>query len=138
MNTLKVKFNGTPVRYKQPMDLRLVGREPVIDYPQPANKYYTTIMFDPDAPSYEDPVNKNWLHWLRINNKLSIVPFQPSDPPKGSGPHRYCICLLEQQKPIEVPEFEQYQRRAKFNVEQFVNRYRLKPVGYTMYVAERH
>lgn len=140
MSILDVYFNGKHIKDKEvvPLEQVQINKEPHVKFQPPANKYYTTIMFDPDAPSRESHINRNHLHWLKVNNTSAIVPFEPSNPPAGSGPHRYCICLLEQQGPITVPEFENTKpKRAKFNVDQFVKKYKLKPVSTIMYVTER-
>jgi large subunit ribosomal protein L35 len=94
-------------------------------------------MFDPDAPSKENPIYKSWLHWIKTNihNKSSdiVAPFMPPSPPAGSGLHRYCICLLEQQKQLEIAPINE---RKKFDFMSFVNRNKLKPISYVMYATE--
>lgn len=132
-NNLDVRFNNHKITHKEFVELKDVQKEPLVNFKPPANKFYTTIMFDPDAPSKKEPVYKNWLHWLKVNNNDTLMNFKPSSPPPGSGPHRYCICVLEQQQQIDVPSIS---TREKFDVTGFINRYKLKPISYVMYVAE--
>ena len=134
LDNLDVRFNGYKIVNKQIVDLKDIKNQPFINFKAPANKFYTTIMFDPDAPSRKQDMKNNWLHWLKINNNDIVMPFKPSDPPIGSGPHRYCICLLEQQTQLDIPSPSQ---RAEFDIRGFINRYKLKPISYVMYIAER-
>ena len=45
--------------------------KPQVDYAAALspNDYFTIIMYDPDAPSPDDPTCRNWLHWIYINAK---------------------------------------------------------------------
>jgi phosphatidylethanolamine-binding protein (PEBP) family uncharacterized protein len=130
---LDVRFNGKRIIHKQLVDLKDVQKEPYVNLKPPANKYYTTIMFDPDVPSKENPFNKNYLHWLKVNNNDTIVNFKASEPPPGTGSHRYCICVLEQQSELNIPPISQ---RTKFDVKGFINGHKLNPISYVMYSAK--
>ena len=60
--------------------------EPTITF-KPANvdKFFTLAMVDPDAPSKENPENREWLHWLVVNIPgTEIKRWRKADgPPKG-------------------------------------------------------
>ena len=60
--------------------------EPTITF-KPANvdKLFTLAMVDPDAPSKENPENREWLHWLVVNIPgTEIKRWRKADgPPKG-------------------------------------------------------
>lgn len=135
MKLLTVKFNGLAINYNQIIDLKLVQVEPEIIYDYKPDKYYTILMVDPDAPSRDNPTKKYYLHWIRINNNNNIVPFVPSTPPPGSGFHRYCILLFEQETPLDQYKLlKQLKKdgqleRANFNPKNFEKYYNLKMVA---------
>ena len=60
--------------------------KPTITF-KPANidKFFTLAMVDPDAPSKENPENREWLHWLVVNIPgTEIKRWRKADgPPKG-------------------------------------------------------
>lgn len=96
-------------------------------------------MFDLDAPSRLNPVNRSWLHWLITNiyeDKLGtgeiIMNYQPPSPPYKSGNHRYIFILLEQTNRII---FTKISNRAKFDLEHFINSYNLKPINLDYFVS---
>jgi phosphatidylethanolamine-binding protein (PEBP) family uncharacterized protein len=76
--------------------------EPVINLDYNPKKFYTLLMFDPDA------VGGNKIHWLIvniINNDIStgntIINYKGPNPPKDSGTHHYVFSLFRQHKFIE-------------------------------------
>ena len=110
MRELSVYFGNKKIKNEEEVDLYQVQLKPKIKFNIPANKYYTLIMVDPDAPSILNPINKYWLHWMVISNNETIVNFQPPNPPPNTGKHRYYIYLLEQQSKIEtIPKYDRKQ-----------------------------
>lgn len=78
-------------------------KRPVIIINQNPIKYYTLLMFDPNA------VGGNKIHWLIINiihNNISngneIINYKGPMPPKKSGKHYYTFCLFEQLDVIHI------------------------------------
>lgn len=134
MKFLPVYFKNKQIENDSYVDIQEVQYKPQIKFNVPANKFYTVLMVDPDAPSKDNPENKHWLHWMIINNNNTIVDFQPSSPPIGSGEHRYFIYLLEQQKEIKVPTAYP---RQKFPIDSFIKKYNLKPIASAMYKTEK-
>jgi len=134
MRFLNVYFGDKKIENKEYIDLQSVQHKPNVNFNIPAGKFYTILMVDPDAPSHKDPANKHWLHWMIVNNNDTIVDFQPSSPPQGTGEHRYYILLLEQQNEIKVPTYP----RQKFAVKQFIKNYKLKPIAGVMYKTEKN
>lgn len=133
MRELTVYFKDIKINNKMSIDLDKVQEQPKIQF-TPANKFYTILMVDPDAPSAEDPVNKYWLHWLVMNNNEVVVRFNPPKPPKNTGKHRYCIYLLEQQTKIkDLPTYD----RPKFPLIDFCTKYKLKLVACVMFKTEK-
>jgi len=136
MKELDVVIKGKRIHNKDHMDLAEVQAIPKIGWTLPANKYYTIVMVDPDAPSHKDPSNKHWLHWMVVNNNQTRAMFNAPNPPAGTGEHRYFIYLFEQQKEINVPDFNA--KRPKFPLETFMKTYGLKPIASTMFTTERN
>ena len=146
MRELKVTFNGKRIHNHEKLPLHDVQKQPVITFNKPANKYYTYMMVDPDAPYKDNPTYKHWLHWLVVNvsnNKTTqkeIAEFKPSAPPPPENPgetneHRYYFYLFEQ--PFGVIEnVETQKKRMNFNVENFIRENKLKPISCVMYTTE--
>ena len=143
MRELKVMFNNKQIHNKEKLYLKDVRSKPKVIFNKAANKYYTYMLVDPDAPYANDPVNKHWLHWMVTNvsndktTEKEVNKFQPSAPPAPKNPdetneHRYYFYLFEQTGPLEVDK----QRTAKFNLDHFISSNKLKPVSCVMYRAE--
>ena len=71
--------------------------KPEIKFNLNSAKYYTLIMYDPDA------VIGTFVHWLvtninknNINNGKPIFPYKGPAPPPNTGKHRYIFELYEQ------------------------------------------
>jgi phosphatidylethanolamine-binding protein (PEBP) family uncharacterized protein len=71
--------------------------KPEIKFNLNSAKYYTLIMYDPDA------VVGTFVHWLvtnisknNINNGKPIFPYKGPAPPPNTGKHRYIFELYEQ------------------------------------------
>uniref|UniRef100_A0A3B1J8N3 Phosphatidylethanolamine binding protein 1 n=1 Tax=Astyanax mexicanus TaxID=7994 RepID=A0A3B1J8N3_ASTMX len=71
-----------------------------------SSKLYTLILTDPDAPSRNDPVMREWHHFLVVNvrgNDVStgcvLSEYVGSGPPKGSGRFSslfyFCLMLID-------------------------------------------
>lgn len=60
---------------------------------------YCMIMTDPDAPSREKPLFRNFCHWVQadcLGSPSEILAYVGPGPPCNSGLHRYVFCLYEQ------------------------------------------
>jgi Phospholipid-binding protein len=94
------------------------------------NSLYTIVMTDPDAP-ISKMMNKQWLHWLVINTRHTIVPYSPPNPPKGSGNHRYFVSLFKQKKLIPSTNYT----REDFDIIKFVNDNSLELQAFTKFIV---
>lgn len=121
-NNINVSYQGRALNYGESVTKEEAQAVPVVNYNKEPGKLYTLIMVDPDAPSAKNPIYRYWLHWLIVNQSINsngnvVNRYMGPTPPKGSGTHRYYICVLEQNGPIsglqELP-------REKFNISQFV------------------
>uniref|UniRef100_A0A5S6QJN2 Phosphatidylethanolamine-binding protein n=1 Tax=Trichuris muris TaxID=70415 RepID=A0A5S6QJN2_TRIMR len=68
------------------------------------NELYTLLLTDPDAPSRENPINREFLHWLVINipekgisSGDTIAQYVGAGPPAGTGLHRYVLTMYKQE-----------------------------------------
>jgi phosphatidylethanolamine-binding protein (PEBP) family uncharacterized protein len=93
-----------------------------------ADKLYTLLCTDPDAPAPNAP----WLHWLVINCKgddpstgTTVMSWAPPTPPPGSGIHRYQFKLFLQ--PTTAPiESRSPKGRAAFSSDAFIQSNKLQ------------
>ncbi|XP_028565466.1 phosphatidylethanolamine-binding protein 1-like [Podarcis muralis] len=113
-----------------------------------AEKLYTLVLTDPDAPSRKNPKFREWHHFLVVNMKGNDISsgtvlsdYVGSGPPKGTGLHRYVWLVYEQAQELECNEpilsNRSGDKRGNFKVESFRNKYKLgAPVAGTCYQAE--
>ena len=76
-----------------------------------SGKLYTLVLTDLDAPSRQDPKNREWHHFLAVNMKGNDISsgtvlsdYVGSGPPKGTGLHCYIWLVYEQEKPLKFDE----------------------------------
>jgi hypothetical protein len=95
--------NGKTVEFGQELTPTDVQDEPQVSWEADPAKYYTLVMFDPDAPTREDPKLADVKHWLVVNilgcdvkSGEVIAEYVGSLTPKGNGLHRYIFLVFEQ------------------------------------------
>lgn len=131
-NNITVKYNNKSIKCNEKLEKSVTQIRPTVTYKSSSKSLYTLLMFDPDAPSPKNPINRDWLHWLVINNSETINEYYPPTPPSGSGPHRYFICVLEQPSVLQnITEFP----RPKFNTTKFISDHNLKLVSMTKFIV---
>jgi len=108
--------------------------EPHCSWGGDSNHLYTLIMMDPDAPSRSDPQMREFRHWVVVNipgDNVSkgevLTPYMGPAPPKGTGLHRYILCVYRQADKVLVPEkikveLANEKTRAKWNMHDFVTK----------------
>ncbi|XP_051888098.1 phosphatidylethanolamine-binding protein 1 [Pristis pectinata] len=113
-----------------------------------ADKLYTLVLTDPDAPSRKAPKFREWHHFVVVNMKGNDIKsgeilsdYVGSGPPQGTGLHRYVWLVYEQSKPLQCNEPRLTNRsgdkRGKFKTTDFCKKYNLgSPVAGTCYQAE--
>lgn len=99
--------------------------------------FYTLIMSDPDAPSRDDPRDKEFLHWVVGNiqgNDLdraeTLVEYVGAVPPKGSGLHRFVFLLYEHESRLNFTSESRLSNRCRnprryFSSRNFAQKYGL-------------
>jgi hypothetical protein len=95
--------NGKTVEFGQELTPTDVQDEPQVSWEADPAKYYTLVMFDPDAPTRQDPKLADVKHWLVVNilgcdvkSGDVIAEYVGSLTPKGNGLHRYIFLVFEQ------------------------------------------
>lgn len=109
-----------------------VRERPRLNYNVHANRLYTVSLVDPDAPSRDEPIFGQWVHWLVVNvpgrdiaRGDTLVEYIGAAPPAGSGRHRYVLAVYEQSHKIPLDNLTRITRtqgsgRSKWNVDRFV------------------
>ena len=115
---LKIKYSGDKFVYKGTLlTPSIVASPPEINCKEymHADKHYTLVLTDPDAPSRHEPLYREFVHWVVVNIPGShstnitshgtvILNYLPAAPPYHSGPHRYIFLLFEQLRPLSEVE----------------------------------
>ena len=109
---ITIKYpNGKVVDLGQELATTDVVDEPQVSWEADPDKYYTLIMYDPDAPSRLEPKFADIKHWLVVNIKGCdvksgevIAEYVGSGPSQGTGLHRYIFLVYEQKGKMEFEE----------------------------------
>jgi phosphatidylethanolamine-binding protein (PEBP) family uncharacterized protein len=103
--------SGKTVEFGKELTPTDVKDEPQVSWEADPAKYYTLLMFDPDAPSRQDPKSADVKHWLVVNilgcdvkSGEVIAEYAGSGPPQGTGLHRYIFLVFEQKDRMEFDE----------------------------------
>jgi phosphatidylethanolamine-binding protein (PEBP) family uncharacterized protein len=102
MKELEIYYNNKKIFNNEFLKPNETQIEPKIKYLYKKNKYYTLIMYDPDA------VGGTYIHWVvtniidNINNSKTILSYKGPAPPQGSGKHRYIFELYECEEMLNI------------------------------------
>lgn len=117
---MEVFYNNKKIKNNEFLYCNNTKEQPDIIYNFNPNKYYTLIMYDPDA------VNGNYIHWLIINIKSIrseedgnvILEYKGPSPPPNTGIHHYIFEIYMQDNYIDISNniFENYNSRI-INIE---------------------
>lgn len=137
---MEVYFGSTQIESGKKYDLSILRQVPTVIAKLRSDKYYSIFMIDKDAPNkYSAKEGKYWLHYMSINNYKNltsgriVVPYKSPTPPKGSGEHRYFVCLYESDKiNLHQSSFD----RQEFNMSKFAKENNLKNIDCIMFVSE--
>lgn len=125
-----------------------VKDQPEFSYVAKANKLYTLVMVDPDAPSRKEPTFREILHFMVANIPGSNVAkgdvfaeYVGSGAPQGTGYHRYVFLLFEQSDKLktDLMSIKKTSRvgRTKFSIRKFAKEHNLgEPVAANFYQAQ--
>lgn len=108
---------------------------PQVQYKSDDNKYYTLIMTDPDAPTYQRPDRREWLQWVVTNipgddvkEGMHLAEYVPPMPRPGSGYHRVVLLVYPQPEELLFNEMvmkAKEHERGDFSSRKFVKKYRM-------------
>ncbi|CAI5522198.1 unnamed protein product [Closterium sp. Naga37s-1] len=104
---IKVKYGGREVRNGDELTPSEAAEAPYVELAgrHENGDLYTLVMSDPDAPSPDNPVAAEWLHWLVVNIPGAttlphssagdlVMAYKGPSPP--TGVHRYVLSLFRQ------------------------------------------
>lgn len=141
--------SGAKVHLGNRIALDKVAEEPELIWEVVAGRLYTVLFVDPDAPSRDNPIYRSFLHWLVVNVPGTdidggevLAPFLKSQPPPGSGFHRYVFLIYEQPDCEDFEGLPDYTSpttsvRQSFSVEGFTKQFNLGiPIAGNFYYAQ--
>jgi phosphatidylethanolamine-binding protein (PEBP) family uncharacterized protein len=140
--------NGNKVKLGNELAPEEVKDEPQAEWEADPAKYYTLVMFDPDAPSRKEPTLADVKHWLvgniqggDVSKGDVIAEYFGSGPPKGTDLHRYIFLVYEQKERVTFDEprslKESRAHRLKWSLKEFVKKYELgSPVAGDFFKAQ--
>ncbi|GFR00056.1 OV-16 antigen [Trichonephila clavata] len=120
------------------------GRYPGIEFKASnPDKLHTFVMFDPDAPTPQNPHLASFRNWVvedipgnRFYEGYTVSSFTPPNPPINSEAHRYIFLIYQQPKDEKLKESFDDGKRTHFKINTFVkNRNLIGPIaGNFLYV----
>mmetsp|Transcript_23729 Transcript_23729/g.39189 ORF Transcript_23729/g.39189 Transcript_23729/m.39189 type:complete len:301 (+) Transcript_23729:27-929(+) len=104
--TLTVTYGGRAVKTGDELAPAATKMEPTIEItPAEEDAFYTLVMTDPDAPCRENPLYREFVHWVvcdipgaKFDKGLTVAPYVCASPPHKSGKHRYVFLLFKQER----------------------------------------
>jgi len=138
------------------LDYKIAKEQPIVKY-SGANisKFYTIMMVDPDVPSYKNPIEKEWRHWVvgNVVGKILLEGLKPNNsddtntnvtilttyngpmPGVATSWHRYYFKIYEQ--PKQLPWYPIGGSRNKWKSAEFAAAHNLKKVAQTYFICKR-
>ncbi|KAL8270482.1 hypothetical protein Esti_005575 [Eimeria stiedai] len=126
---LRVSFEGHPAEFGNELSKSLTQKPPrvLVSAKPSTNTQYVLVLTDPDAPSRDQPVYREWAHWVAVSdsdqfdeNSPSPLSYRGPSPPKDTGLHRYVLLLfvasLDQQQQQQKHLLQQQQQEPKVQV----------------------
>jgi phosphatidylethanolamine-binding protein (PEBP) family uncharacterized protein len=105
---MEIYYNNKKIRNNEIVKPIERQTKPEVKLNLNSDKYYTLIMYDPDA------VVGSFVHWLvtnisenNINNGETIFSYKGPTPPPKSGKHRYIFELYMQNNKINTEPLQQ-------------------------------
>ncbi|RUS21258.1 phosphatidylethanolamine-binding protein [Jimgerdemannia flammicorona] len=137
--------DGKEVKLGNQLTFEETQKPPEIDFKAEEGEVkYCVIMTDPDAPSRQSPIRREWRHWVvgnipgtNIAEGDELEPYMGPAPPQDSGPHRY-VFLLYRQTGVRMgfAPFE-HGHRAGFKAATWAEQHEMKLVGANYFLVER-
>lgn len=113
---LQVSYNGTIVQDGNVLTPKQTAEFPdIVLNNEDESALYTLIITDPDAPSRNDPVFREFIHYVCVNikgNQLNtgdvVASYVGPAPPCNSGLHRYYFVVYKQISSIDVEQAKEH------------------------------
>jgi large subunit ribosomal protein L35 len=135
---MDLSIGDLDLEYGQSYNSADVQGDPVIDINLVDGPYYTILCVDV-APQKNYPIFESWLHWARVNVRLTVdtgvdtATYQPPNPPKYSGYHNYYFRILRQGREFNNNVVEEITNltatRKNFDYRAFKKEYNLVSVS---------
>lgn len=100
---MEIYYNNKQLKNNDFLTPSETQTKPEVKLSSNSNKYYTLVIYDPDA------VGGTHVHWLvtnikdnNINNSNILIPYKGPAPPPNTCKHRYIFELYEQNKNINL------------------------------------
>ncbi|KAF2074351.1 hypothetical protein CYY_004327 [Polysphondylium violaceum] len=148
---LIIKYGIRDITINDQLTPTSVQKQPTISFQEKeGSELYTLIFTDPDAPSKENPINAEWLHWLvtdipstaDVSKGKEIASYIGAGPPNGTGFHRYIFVLAKQpnNKPLNMVGEKKLpfcpEGRNNWSAQKFIEKHQLTPVAINFFRAQ--
>ncbi|KAJ9580128.1 hypothetical protein L9F63_004201, partial [Diploptera punctata] len=143
---LQVKYGSLKVNMGNELTPTQVKDIPEVTWKVEDGAYYLLCMTDPDAPSRDNPIRREFRHWLvgnipgnKLNEGETLTEYVGSGPPKDTGLHRYIFLLYKQPGKItyDEPRISNRDTCNKERYRAFAQKYNLgNPVAGNFYQAQ--
>ncbi|XP_064079500.1 protein D3-like [Macrobrachium nipponense] len=164
-NCVKVKYGSREVSCGNVLTPTQVFEEPTeICWPADTSNLYTLCMTDPDAPSRQNPIMREFLHWLVVNipgvnfqketlatvsTDMVYLAYQQPGKISCDEPKMQQLRINSSESPLFTEAegkvasgrrsklfFLSVENRRQFSIRNFAAKYKLKPVAGNFYQAE--
>nr|XP_018915439.1 PREDICTED: protein D2-like isoform X2 [Bemisia tabaci] len=147
-----IRINGTSIDLGTRLDLNSLIKPPeVLEWEVQRHGMYTLIVTGPDVPSWDEPFEREYMHWQIVNipgknytQGETLVTYVGSQFCCNPGTHRmvYTVWKQPQSKPMNfseerhIDERTHYLRRACFNTRKFAKKYNMTLWAANFLIAE--
>ncbi|GFY56434.1 phosphatidylethanolamine-binding protein 1 [Trichonephila inaurata madagascariensis] len=130
---IKVRYEDTPIECGEELLQNVTIHQPALTFTGLKDeKLHTLIMFDPDAPSPENPYLASYRHWVledipgnEFYQGYTVSSYEGPNPPTHSDAHRYIFLVFEQPTSKKLRETFDDDKRANFKVNTFIKKRKL-------------
>lgn len=144
---LKIEYGDIEVRPGDVIVPTEATSPPSVSWSCDDDLFYTLFMTDPDAPSIKEPTAREYIHWVvtdipgyDVKAGNTVVEYLAPIPSFGSGRHRYCFLVYEQQAKgdVDVKKAQKFLKgRAGKKISAIVTFADLgDPVAATLFISE--
>jgi len=144
---MKVEYGGKGFEAGGELTPAASSAAPTVSWGGDDDKLYTLVFTDPDAPARDNPLFREFIHWVvtdipgdDISKGTTVVDYLGPAPPCNSGLHRYLFLVFEQPKAgvVDVKEAAAtFEGRGGKTTTEFIAKYGLgSPVAASLFQAQ--